>query len=143
MRGVNQVTLMGNTGNAPELKYTQGGTAVATFSLATTESYKDRDGNKKEETQWHRCKAFGKLAEVIGEYVGKGDPLFVQGGIRYGKYTGSDGVERYATEIRVEEIRLLGGKRDSEQRHPAQRREPAPAKPANFDDVPFDDDIPF
>ena len=142
MRGVNRVTLMGNVGNAPELKYTQDGTAVAKFSLATTETYKGRDGNKKEETQWHRCVAWGKLAEIIGEYVVKGSPLYVEGAIKYGKYTDSAGIEKYSTDIKIDEMRLLAGKPDGQQRQPAQRREPAsPQQP--IDDVPFDDDIPF
>lgn len=142
MRGVNRVTLMGNVGNAPELKYTQDGTAVAKFSLATTETYKGRDGNKKEETQWHRCVAWGKLAEIIGEYVTKGSPLYVEGAIKYGKYTDSAGIEKYSTDIKVDEMRLLAGKPDGQQRQPAQSREPALSRPANFDDVPFDDDLP-
>lgn len=148
MRGVNHCTLLGNVGNDVDLKFTQDGTAIAKFSLATTEIYKGRDGEKKEDVSWHRCVAFGKLAELIGEYVKKGDPLFIEGQIRYGSYE-KDGVKHYTTDIRVNEMRLLGGKRDEgsgngtpRRNAPAKRREPEQGK-QSFDDVPFDDDIPF
>lgn len=150
MRGVNHCTLLGNVGNEVEMKYTQAGTAVAKFSLATTEVYKDREGNKAEDTSWHRCVAFGKLGEIIGEYVKKGDPIYIEGQIKYGSYE-KDGVKHYTTDIRVNEMRLLVGKRDGadgtgngtpRRNAPAQRREPAQGK-QSFDDVPFDDDIPF
>ena len=146
MRGVNKITLIGNTGNDPEIKYSQGGDAFARFSLATTEQWKDKQsGEKKERVEWHRCIASGKLAEIIGEYVKKGDPVYVEGSVRYSKYTDKDGVEKQSTDIRVNEMRLLGGKRDGERQAgtTAQRKDPAPAKPATFDDVPFDDDILF
>lgn len=146
MRGVNKITLIGNTGNDPEIKYSQGGDAFARFSLATTEQWKDKQsGEKKERVEWHRCIASGKLAEIIGEYVKKGDPVYVEGAVRYSKYTDKDGVEKYSTDIRVNEMRLLGGKRDGERQAgtTAKRKDPAQAKPATFDDVPFDDDIPF
>ncbi|QNN46025.1 single-stranded DNA-binding protein [Thermomonas brevis] len=171
-RGVNKVILVGNLGNDPEVKYTQGGMAVTRISLATTSVRKDRDGNQQESTQWHRVVFFGKLAEIAGEYLKKGRQVYVEGEIRYDKFTGQDGQERYTTDIVANEMQMLGGGDgqrgggegggggyqsrgggggggyggDRPQRSaPAQRREPAqaPAKPANFDDVPFDDDIPF
>lgn len=170
-RGVNKVILIGNLGNDPEMKYTQGGMAICTLSLATTSVRKDKDGNQQEKTEWHRVKLFGKLGEIAGEYLKKGRSVYIEGSIRYDKFTGQDGVEKYFTDIVADEMQMLGGGEgqrggggegggfqprsggggghgssggDRQQREPAQRREPsaAPAKP-NFDDVPFDDDIPF
>ena len=167
-RGVNKVILLGNLGNDPDVKYTQGGMAIATLSVATTYSRKDKDGNFQEKTEWHRVKLFGKTAEVAGEYLKKGRQVYIEGRIEYGSYE-KDGVKHYTTDIIGEDMQMLGGGDgqrgggegggfqprsgggggygsggDRQQRAPAQRREPsaAPAKP-NFDDVPFDDDIPF
>jgi single-strand DNA-binding protein len=108
-RGVNSVTLIGNVGNDPEMKYTQGGMAICTISLATTSVRKDKDGNQQEQTQWHRVKLFGKLGEIAGEYVKKGRQIYIQGSIRYDKFTGQDGQERYVTEIVADEMQMLGG----------------------------------
>ena len=164
-RGVNKVILLGNLGNDPDMKYTQGGMAIATLSVATTFSRKDRDGNFQEKTEWHRVKLFGKTAEVAGEYLKKGRQVYIEGRIEYGSYE-KDGIKHYTTDIIGEDMQMLGGGDgqrsgggeggfqrgggggyggDRPQRAPAQRREPAaaPAKPANYDDVPFDDDIPF
>lgn len=167
-RGVNKVILVGNLGNDPDVKYTQGGMAITTLSLATTSVRKDRDGNNQEKTEWHRVKLFGKLGEIAGEYLKKGRQVYIEGRIEYGSYE-KDGVKQYTTDIIADEMQMLGGGDgqrggeggggggyqrsgggggggyggDRPQRQPAQRREPAQAKPANFDDVPFDDDIPF
>ena len=172
-RGVNKVILVGNLGNDPDVKYTQGGMAITTISLATTSVRKDRDGNNQEKTEWHRVKLFGKLGEIAGEYLKKGRAVYIEGRIEYGSYE-KDGVKHYTTDIIADEMQMLGGGDaprggegggsggggyqqrgggggyggggggDRPQRSaPAQRRDPAPAKPANFDDVPFDDDIPF
>ena len=163
-RGVNKVILVGNLGNDPEVKYTQGGMAITKVSLATTSVRKDKDGNQQEQTQWHRVTFFGKLGEIAGEYLKKGSQVYVEGEIRYDKYTGQDGVEKYSTDIVANEMQMLGGRSEGggggqrsggdyqprgsggdRQARPAtaQRRDPAPSKPASFDDVPFDDDIPF
>ncbi|QIL20078.1 single-stranded DNA-binding protein [Thermomonas sp. HDW16] len=167
-RGVNKVILLGNLGNDPDVKYTQGGMAIATLSVATTYSRKDKDGQFQEKTEWHRVKLFGKTAEVAGEYLKKGRQVYIEGRIEYGSYE-KDGIKHYTTDIIGEDMQMLGGGDgqrgggegggyqqrssggggnygsggDRQQRAPAQRRDPAPAKPANFDDVPFDDDIPF
>ena len=168
-RGVNKVILVGNLGNDPDVKYTQGGMAITTLSVATTSVRKDRDGNQQEKTEWHRVKLFGKLGEIAGEYLRKGSQCYLEGRIEYGSYD-KDGVKHYTTDIVADEMQMLGGGEggqrgggegggyqqrssggggsygsggDRQQRAPAQRRDPAPAKPANFDDVPFDDDIPF
>lgn len=150
MRGMNKAIIFGNVGNDPEIKYTQDGTCIASLSIATTEKFKNRAGELVEETEWNRIKVFGKAAEVVGEYVKKGDEFGVEGKIKTRKYE-KDGVTHYATEIKATEIHLCGGKRDGgggtgngtpRRNAPAQRRDPEQGK-QSFDDVPFDDDIPF
>ncbi|KAF1689594.1 single-stranded DNA-binding protein [Pseudoxanthomonas taiwanensis] len=160
-RGINKVILIGNLGDDPEVKYTQSGMAVTTIRLATTSVRKDRDGNTQERTEWHRVKLFGKLGEIAGEYLRKGSQCYIEGSIRYDKFTGQDGQERYITEIIADEMQMLGGRGggggegfgERPQRSAPPRREfaprnapaPAAAPPASsggFDDF-ADDDIPF
>ena len=109
-RGINKAILVGNLGNDPETKYTQGGMAVTKVSLATTSVRKDREGNTQERTEWHRVTFFGKLGEIAGEYLRKGSQVYVEGSLRYDKYTGQDGVERYFTDIIADEMQMLGGR---------------------------------
>ncbi|QDH69393.1 single-stranded DNA-binding protein [Marilutibacter alkalisoli] len=163
-RGINKVILVGNLGNDPDTKYTQGGMAVTRISLATTSVRKDREGNTQERTEWHRVVFFGKLGEIAGEYLRKGSQVYVEGSIRYDKYTGQDGVEKYSTDIIADEMQMLGGRgeggggsrgeyrgggdRPQQQRAPARqdaqpRREAPPAKSNDFADDFADDDIPF
>ncbi len=168
-RGINKVILVGNLGNDPETKYTQGGMAVTKISLATTYARKDRDGNQQEKTEWHRVTFFGKLGEIAGEYLRKGSQCYVEGRITYSEHTGDDGQKRYYTDIIADEMQMLGGRSEGgggggggyerssggggsggdrgARAQPAQRREPqkqAPAQPADFGDSGFDDDdIPF
>ena len=111
-RGINKVILVGNLGNDPEVKYTQSGMAVTRVSLATTSVRKDREGNQQERTEWHRVVFFGKLGEIAGEYLRKGSSVYVEGSIRYDKYTGQDGQERYTTDIVADEMQMLGGRGD-------------------------------
>jgi single-strand DNA-binding protein len=152
MRGVNKVILIGNLGNDPEMKYTQGGMAICTLSLATTSVRKDKDGQQVEKTEWHRVKLFGKLGEIAGEYLKKGRSVYIEGSIRYDKFTGTDGVEKYFTDIVADEMQMLGGNESGKpqeggassggSRAPRpQRHAPEPA--GVHGDVPFDDDIPF
>lgn len=142
--GINEVRLIGNLGNEPEVKFTQGGMAVCRLSVATTSTRKDKDGNKVEETQWHTVKAFGKLAEICGKYLRKGSKVYIAGSIRYSKTTGQDGTDKYFTDIIADEMRMLDGKRDGgESDRPARSAtKPATAKPAPAEDF-ADDDIPF
>ena len=168
-RGINKVILVGNLGNDPETKYTQGGMAVTKISLATTYARKDRDGNQQEKTEWHRVTFFGKLGEIAGEYLRKVSQVYVEGRISYSEHTGDDGQKRYYTDIIADEMQMLGGRSEGgggggggyerssggggsggdrgARAQPAQRREPqkqAPAQPADFGDSGFDDDdIPF
>lgn len=155
-RGINKVILVGNLGNDPDMKYTQGGMAICTLSLATTSARKDRDGNQQEKTEWHRVKLFGKLGEIAGEYLRKGRQVYIEGRIEYGSYE-KDGVKHYTTDIIGDEMQMLGGgERDAGDRGgerpsramPAQRREPSPQsrqapQPQGFSDDFADDDIPF
>lgn len=108
MRGVNKVIIVGNCGNDPEVRYSQSGGAIATLSVATSESWKDKDGEKQERTEWHRVKFFGKLAEIVGEYVKKGRPVYIEGSLRTEKYTDKSGVEKYSTDIIASEMQMLG-----------------------------------
>jgi len=161
-RGVNKVILVGNLGNDPEVKYTQGGMAICTISLATTSVRKDRDGNTQEKTEWHRVKLFGKLGEIAAEYLKKGRAAYIEGRIEYGSYE-KDGVKHYTTDIIADEMQMLGGGGEGGgqggggggyergPRQPAQRREPTgggsrpPSAPTpDFGGADFgDDDIPF
>lgn len=150
-RGINLVVLVGNLGNDPEVKYTQGGSAIATLSLATTSVRKDKEGQQQERTEWHRCKAFGKSAEILGEYAKKGSQLCVEGSIRYDKFTGSDGVEKYFTDILINNFQFLGGKEGGgaggARGGAPQRQRPEKATDTvvagNFGSDFADDDIPF
>jgi len=168
-RGINKVILVGNLGNDPDTKYTQAGMAITRISLATTSVRKDRDGNQQERTEWHRVVFFGKLGEIAGEYLRKGSSVYVEGSIRYDKYTGQDGVEKYSTDIVADEMQMLGGRGEGggggmgggdrpqrsappRQERPNQggggqdyaprRQQPAPQQSAPMDDF-ADDDIPF
>ena len=157
MRGVNRVTLVGNLGNDPETKYTQGGMCVCTISLATTSVRKDRDGNAQERTEWHRVKLFGKLGEIAAEYLRKGSQVYIEGSIRYDKFTGQDGVEKYFTDIIADEMQMLGGRGEGGsgggQRGDGQGQRtggagPRRGTPPTNDGLPpagdfTDDDIPF
>lgn len=145
-RGINKVILVGNLGNDPDTKFTQGGMVICRISLATTSVRKDKDGNQQERTEWHRVVFFGKLAEIAGEYLRKGSSVYVEGSLRYDKYTGSDGVEKYSTDIVCDEMQMLGGKEgggSGGSRGSAPQRE----RPAKATDAPADDfqgdDIPF
>jgi single-strand DNA-binding protein len=160
-RGVNKVILVGNLGNDPEVKYTQGGMAITSLSLATTSVRKDRDGNQQEKTEWHRVKLFGKLGEIAGEYLKKGRQVYIEGRIEYGSYE-KDGVKHYTTDIVADEMQMLGGGAEgggtaggrgefrggdrpqrAPQSAPAQRREAPAARGNDFGNDFADDDIPF
>src|SRR3546814_20174960 len=108
-RGVNKVILIGNLGSDPEVRSTGGGTTVCSFSLATSESWTDKQsGEKQERTAWHRIKIFGRLGEIAGEYLKKGRQVYIKGSIRTDKFTGKDGVEKYFTDIIANEITKIG-----------------------------------
>ena len=109
-RGINKVILVGNLGNDPEVRYTTSGTAIASLSIATSESWTDKQsGEKQERTEWHRVKMFGKLAEIAGEYLKKGRQVYIEGSLRTDKYTDKSGVEKYSTDIIASDMQMLGG----------------------------------
>ena len=110
---VNKVILVGNLGKDPELKYTPSGAAVATFSLATTERFKDKDGNQK--TEWHNVIAWRQLAEICGKYLHKGKQVYIEGRIQYRTYDDRDGNKRYITEIVADQMQMLGGRGGSDE----------------------------
>jgi len=145
-RGINKVILVGNLGNDPDTKYTQSGMAVTRISLATTSVRKDKDGNQQERTEWHRVVFFGKLGEIAGEYLRKGSQVYVEGSLKYDKFTGQDGVEKYTTDIVANEMQMLGGRQEGgEQRQQSQRpasQQAAPTARQTVDDF-ADDSIPF
>jgi single-strand DNA-binding protein len=165
MASVNKVILVGNCGRDPEIRYLPSGQAVANVSVATSSRRKDKNtGETIEDTQWHRVTFYDRLAEIAGEYVKKGRPIYVEGRLKYGKYTGQDGIEKNTVDIIATEMQLLGGREgmggqggggDEEgggapprRAAPASRpaapaaQKPAASKPSSgFDDM--DDDIPF
>lgn len=141
-RGVNKVILVGNLGNDPEVRHATSGTTITTLSVATSESWKDKNGEQQERTEWHRCKAFGRLAEICGEYLKKGRQVYIEGSLRTEKYTDKNGVEKYATDIIMDQMQMLGGNPDGGQR----RESPQPQRQSDSapkqDQMP-DEDLPF
>jgi single-strand DNA-binding protein len=145
MASVNKVILIGNCGRDPEVRYMTSGAAVCNVSVATSSRRKDKNsGETIEETQWHRVTFYERLAEVAGEYLKKGKPVYIEGRLKYGKFTDKDGHEKNTVDIIATEMQLLGGRDDDEKPaapRPAAQR-PAPSKASSgFEDM--DDDIPF
>lgn len=163
-RGVNKVIIVGTLGNDPEVKYSASGSAIANLAVATSEQWKDKQtGEKKEQTEWHRVVIFGKLAEVAAEYLRKGSQVYIEGQLRTRKWTDSNGVDKYTTEIVIPQMggvmQMLGGKRDDsgqprqqsgqqpkggwganpQQQQPKQQSQQGGNEPP----MDFDDDIPF
>jgi single-strand DNA-binding protein len=135
-RCINKVILIGNLGKDPELRYTSSGVAVASFTLATNESWKDPEGNVQERTQWHNIVAWRKLAEICGEYLKKGSKIYLEGKLQYRNYDDKNGVKRYVTEIVIDEMLMLdnkGGTASAGETAPT--HEEAPSSPAT--DLPF------
>lgn len=173
-RGINKVILIGNLGADPEVRYTQNSTAIANLSIATSETWKDKQtGEPREQTEWHRCVAYRRLAEIAGEYLKKGSKVYVEGRLQTRKWQGQDGVERYTTEIVINDLQMLDGRPGSggqggyqgsssqgsqgsqgnqsggqqaarSQSGGGQRQAPPAQQPEPFvPDQDFDDDIPF
>jgi single-strand DNA-binding protein len=119
MASVNKVILVGNLGQDPEIKYAPSGDAIANLSIATTDSWKDKNGDKQEKTEWHRAVFFGRTAEVCGDYLHKGDSIYVEGSLQTRKWQDKDGNDRYTTEIRGDRMQMLktqGGDRQQDTR---------------------------
>lgn len=144
MGSVNKAILVGNLGRDAEMRFTAGGTPVATVSLATTERYTDRDGQKREDTQWHRIVIWGKTAESIHEYLKKGKQIYVEGRIQTREWTDKEGKQTRTTEIKADRVVLLGSGGTGEGRARPTRERYASAEPSQESvETPNDDDIPF
>lgn len=139
MRGINKVILIGHLGADPETRYMPSGDAVANITVATSESWRDKQsGEQKERTEWHKVSAFGKLAENLAKYTHKGSKVYVEGSIYTRKWQAQDGTDRYSTEIKARDIQFLDGKPGGGAKPAHTQHKAAP------DDTPaFDDDIPF
>ena len=140
MASVNRVTLIGNLGKDPESRNMPTGEAVTNITIATTERWKDKSGEKQEATEWHRISFFGRLAEVAGEYLKKGDPCYVEGRIRTRKWQDKEGNDKYSTEIVADRLQLLGSRKNGGD-PVEQLRTPAKKTGGSFDDM--DENIPF
>lgn len=139
---LNQAQIIGHLGRAPETRYLPSGDAISSFSIATTEKWKDKQtGEQKEATEWHRISAFGKLAEIVEKYVRKGSLVYVAGKITTRKWTDKDGIERYTTEIKADTMKMLGGRQEGSA--PPSPSGKAPAATPEAGDHFTDDDIPF
>jgi single-strand DNA-binding protein len=154
MASVNKVILIGNVGRDPETRYMPSGDAIVNLSLATTDTWKDKNGEKQERTEWHRVAFFGKTAEIAGQYLRKGSQVYIEGRLQTRKWTDKEGQERYTTEIVADRMQMLGSRGGGgdapmdREPAPAARPEQRPASPPQggtgakgFDDI--DDDIPF
>lgn len=136
---VNKVILIGNLGKNPEVRYSQAGAAICSFSVATTESWNDAKGEKQELTEWHRVVAFGRLGEICGEYLQKGSKVFIEGRLQTRKWDDKDGNAKYTTEIVAREMKMLSPKNGSSQDAPQAHHDdtPMPEPQPGMDDVPF------
>ncbi len=134
MASLNKVHLIGRLGKDPEIRYTQSGTPVANFSLATSERIKNKDGNYEEKTEWHQIVLWGRTAEVAGEYLGKGSLVYIEGRIQTRKWSDKDGSDRYSTEIVGDRLQMLGFKPEQEE---APRQEQRSVGGSPDDDIPF------
>lgn len=161
MASVNKVILIGNLGRDPETRYAPSGDAICNISVATTDTWKDRNtGERKDQTEWHRVSFYGKLAEIAGQYLRKGSQVYIEGSLRTRKWQDKDGQDRYTTEIRADEMKMLGKREgmgdaqmpgDDYDAPPARQSRPAPAasqqrsnsSPASTGFNDFEDDIPF
>lgn len=161
MSSLNKAQVIGYLGNDPETRYSQAGDAITTISVATSERWKDKNGEQQERTEWHRVTFFGRLAEIAGEYLKKGSLVYVEGRLQTDKWTDDQGVDRYTTKIIAGDLRMLGPKRDGDRQEGGQggeRRGPPTTRPRREEsggrpygqrtdppaDDPFpDDDIPF
>lgn len=146
MASVNKVILVGNLGRDPEVRYSPDGAAIANVSIATTSNWKDKtSGERKEETEWHRVVFYGRLAEIVGEYLKKGRPVYVEGRLKTREWTDKENIKRYTTEIVAESMQMLGGTESTPARaaNQSSAAKPAAAKQpaAGFDDM--DDDLQF
>jgi single-strand DNA-binding protein len=157
MASVNKVIVLGNLGRDPEIRYTPNGAAICNVSIATARNWKSKDsGERQEETEWHRVVFYDRLAEIAGEYLTKGKPVYIEGRLKTRKWQDKEGKDNYTTEIIADSMQLLGGREDGggerEQQprqaaapapRPAAAPRPAPKSGTSFDNMDDGDDIPF
>ena len=144
MASINKAIIVGNVGKDPEVRYMPSGDAVANLSVATTDRYKDKQtGGVKENTEWHRVAFFGKLAEIVGQYIKKGSQVYIEGRLRTRKWTDASGVEKYSTEIVAETMQMLGGKPSGSAEGGASYSKAAQSSAPEGGLGAMDDDIPF
>lgn len=152
MASVNKVILVGNLGRDPEVRYMPSGDAMANLNIATTDTWKDKEGEKQERTEWHRVVMFGKQAEIAGEYLKKGSQVYIEGRLQTRKWTDKTNIERYTTEIVADRMQMLGGRSSGTSYEPSDKD--SEYNSANFSDKPagqprkggfddLEDDIPF
>ena len=142
--GINKVILVGNLGQDPEVKYTAGGAAVTTLSLATSESWKDKDtGSDQERTEWHRVVYFGKLAEIVEKYLDKGSSVYIEGKLQTRKWQDKSGADRWTTEIVGSELTMLGSRQNNSSNDMAANQSESPFPQDEGGQGLTDDDIPF
>ena len=157
MPSVNKVILMGNLGRDPEVRFMPNGDAVCNFSIATTDSWKDKAGERQEKTEWHNIVMYRRLAEIAGEYLKKGRPVYLEGRLQTRKWQTKEGQDRYTTEVIADSMQMLGGRdgapvqesqpssqpeaRDEFDQTPSRNNQSASSKSSSFDE--FEDDIPF
>jgi len=142
---LNVIHIMGNLGGDPELTYTQGGTPICKFSVATKETWTDKAGQKQEKTEWHRVVFFGRRAEVVAEFFSKGKPILIEGSMTYNQYTTADGVQKTSSEIKGERFHFVasGGGSSERQGNNQRSNQSNQSAEADFDQSFNDDDIPF
>ena len=143
MSSVNKVIIIGNLGADPESRFSPSGDAICNIRVATTDTWKDKQtGERKEATEWHRISFYGKLAEIAGQYLRKGSQVYIEGSLRTRKWQDKDGQDRYTTEIRADEMKMLGGKPEGQQQPAPQRQAQKPQQAAPAGDWD-DSDVPF
>ena len=144
-RGINKVIIVGNLGGDPETRYMPSGSAVTNLTVATNESWKDKQtGEQKERTEWHKVAMFNRLAEIAAEYLRKGSQVYIEGKLRTRKWQDKDGKDRWTTEVVADEMQMLGGRGGGGGGSASMNQDPGPASaPAQPGPDDFDDDIPF
>lgn len=137
MASVNKAILIGNLGRDPEIRYTPSGQAVTKFSIATTDKWRDKEGQMQERTEWHNIVCWGRQAEIANEYLKKGNPVYIEGRIQNRSYDDKDGNKRYISEIVVRMLQLLGGRPEGTQAPQQEPEQPAPDVTTDDEDLPF------
>ena len=143
MASVNKAIIIGSLGRDPEIRYMPNGDAICNLSVATSETWKDKSGEKQERTEWHRISMFGKLAEIAGQYLAKGSSVYLEGKLQTRKWTDKDGVDKYTTDIIADRMQMLGGKDQRQDQQQEQRKESQQSRQQRPPADGFDDDIPF